>query len=81
VPHSPETDQVSSILIWSGENTTVRSWGPPPASSMQLPNSHWQSSQPLANAHRPLTRYPPSTATAVPEGAKTPPMMASGPSA
>jgi hypothetical protein len=81
VPHNPDTDQVSSILIWSGKNSIVRSRSMPPWSSMQLPNSHWQSWQPLANAHRPLTRYPPSTGTAVPAGLKTPPMMASGPSA
>ena len=70
---------MSSILIWSGENSTVRSWGVPPLSSMQLPNSQWLSSHPLANAHRPLTRYPPFSGTAVPDGLKTPPMMTSGP--
>jgi hypothetical protein len=46
---------------------------------MQLANNQWQSSHPLANAHRPLTRYPPSTGMAVPAGLKTPPMMTSGP--
>ena len=81
VPHSPDTVHVSSISTSAGAKTTIRSRCCPSTCSTQLPNSQAECSQPLANAHRPLTRYPPSTGSAVPDGANAPPMMTSGPSA
>ena len=85
VPRRPETVQVSMMRASVAGNSMSRESGMPlgsrrgaPFSTTTLPPiSQAQCSQPLANGQRPVTRYPPSTAFARPEGAKTPPVTTS----
>ena len=56
VPHSPDTDQVSLISTSLGGSTIMRTGGSRPSSTTQWPTNQWACWQPLANAHRPVTR-------------------------
>lgn len=56
VPHSPDTDQVSSISMSLEESSIMRTGGSRPSSTMQWPANQSACWQPLANAHRPVTR-------------------------
>ena len=82
VPHSPETCQVSSISTWSRANTAPRSCGTPSTiPSTQFAKNQAACSHPLANPHRPVTRYPPSTRVIEPVGLNAPAIAMSGPPA
>jgi hypothetical protein len=78
---------VSTIRASAAGNSTMRESGALANSApvgaewvatTHPPISQSQCWQPLAKAHRPLTRYPPGTSTACPTGAKTPPLTAPG---
>ena len=62
-------------------STIIRSGGMLPSSTMQWATNQSACSHPLANAHRPLARKPPSTTVAAPVGLNVPATTTSGPSA
>ena len=78
VPRSPATFHVSTMRASVAGKSIMRACGAPVPRTRQPPMSHAQCSLPDANGQRPATRYPSCSGTAVPRGAKTPPVTIRG---
>jgi hypothetical protein len=72
---------VSTMSTSVAGTTIIRNGGTLPSSTMQWATNQSACSHPLANAHRPLVRKPPSTIVATPVGLNVPATTTSGPSA